>query len=257
MEIKIHLFGVKGFFMLKKIRILFAGTYFVILTPIFCFIFLFRPKHPSNGYWLTKAWCIVSNKIMGVKMIFKDLHHMRDNTPCVFIANHQSNYDVLFFGHIFPKRCVSIGKKSLAYIPFFGWLYWLSGHILIDRSNKEKAYATMDKARQALVNKATSLWLFPEGTRSKGKGLLEFKKGAFRTAIESGRPIVPIIANSYLKTLNLNKLKSGDVVIKALPAIPTKNVSMDQLDELIDKTRNVMLEQLHQLDQLYSKAVTL
>ena len=240
--------------MLKTLRIIFVATYFIILTPIFCLIFLFRPKHPSNAYWLTKVWCIVSNKVLGVKMKFKDLHHMKDHLPCVFVANHQSNYDVLFFGHIFPKRCVSVGKKSLAYVPFFGWLYLLSGHVLIDRSNKEKAYQTMDQARVALVEKATSLWLFPEGTRSKGKGLLEFKKGAFRTAIESGRPIVPLVANSYLNTVNLNKFKSGEVIIKALPAISTKNLSMDQLDELIERTRNLMKDQLASLDNNQTKA---
>lgn len=242
--------------MLKTIRIAFIATYFIFLTPIFCFIFLFRPKHPSNGFWITKTWCTLSNIILGVKLKLKDMHHMKKNTPCVFVANHQSNYDVLFFGQIFPKRCVSIGKKSLAYVPFFGWVYWLCGHILIDRSNKEKAFKTMDKARIALVEKATSLWLFPEGTRSKGNGMLKFKKGAFRTAIESGRPIVPLVANSYLSSLNLNKLKSGQVIIKALPAIPTKNLSMDQLDDLIEKTQKLMQEQLSTLDKYQSGAIT-
>ena len=74
---------------------------------------------------------------------------------------------------------VSLGKRSLVYIPLFGWLYWLSGNILIDRKNKSKARDTLGVAIKKIIERRISVWVFPEGTRSYSEGLLPFKTGAF------------------------------------------------------------------------------
>ncbi len=64
-------------------------------------------------------------------------------------------------------------------MPLFGQLYWLSGNILIDRKNRTRAFETMAETARKIKEKCLSVWIFPEGTRSRGRGLLPFKLGHF------------------------------------------------------------------------------
>jgi 1-acyl-sn-glycerol-3-phosphate acyltransferase len=63
--------------------------------------------------------------------------------------------------------------------PVFGQLYWLTGNLLIDRNNRAKAHGTIAEVVNAFKKRKISFWMFPEGTRSRGRGLLPFKTGAF------------------------------------------------------------------------------
>ena len=74
---------------------------------------------------------------------------------------------------------MSIGKKSILWMPLFGQIYWLSGNILIDRANRARAFETLAQTAVKIKEKCLSIWIFPEGTRSRGRGLLPFKAGAF------------------------------------------------------------------------------
>lgn len=249
LEIKLHMES----HLLEKIKIFFIGIFLLILSPFFTIAFLFRPKHADNAYWVTRIWVPFSNWIAGVKVRVLNEHRIMENQPCIYLGNHQSNYDVLIYGTIYPKNCVSIGKKSLAWVPVFGWLYYLSGHILIDRKKSKKAHDTLDLATESLVNKGISLWLFPEGTRSKGRGLLPFKKGAFHIAINSQMPIVPIVAAPYLEELKMAKRKAGKTILEVLEPISTKGMTLENLDELIYKTRVAFEQSIERLRQLQLK----
>ncbi len=121
--------------------------------------------------------------------------------------------------------------------------------MLIDRGNAEKAKLTMGKATNTLQHANTSIWVFVEGTRNLGKGLLPFKKGAFQMAITAGVPIVPVCINTYRKTMRLNRLHAGKVIIRDLPAIPTTGMTMEDVPALMAQCRNAMLACIATLDQ--------
>ena len=95
-----------------------------------------------------------------------------------------------------------------------------------------------------------SVFLFPEGTRNSAGGgsLLPFKKGAFHVAMDIGVPILPIVISEYdflgPDGSRSAKFTGGNVTIKILPPIPTEGVEKDQMDTLIKKTRDSMLENL-------------
>jgi 1-acyl-sn-glycerol-3-phosphate acyltransferase len=72
---------------------------------------------------------------------------------------------------------VTIGKKSLRWIPIFGQIYWLAGNVLINRGNAAEAKQTMLETTETLQKRDTSIWVFAQGTRNLGKGLLPFKNG--------------------------------------------------------------------------------
>ena len=153
-----------------------------------------------------------------------------------------------------PKRTVSVGKTSLRWVPFFGQVYWLAGNVLIDRGNAFKAKQSMLKTTDTMQRHDTSIWVFVEGTRNFGKELLPFKKGAFQMAIAAGVPIVPLCCSSYRKTMRLNRWRSGNLVMRSLPAIPTEGLAMDDIPALMAQCRSAMLTCIEELDRMALQA---
>ena len=89
----------------------------------------------------------------------------------------------------------------------------------------------------------------PEGTRNKERGLLPFKTGAFRTAIDAGVPIVPICFNSYGRTANLNKINAGTIACQILEPIQTTNLVKTDAAKLAKDCFDLMSATIEQLDQ--------
>jgi 1-acyl-sn-glycerol-3-phosphate acyltransferase len=187
-------------------------------------------------------------KILGIKLIVRN-EHILNNFPCVIVSNHQENMDVFVGARMIPSRCVSIGKKSIVFIPFFGLFYWLSGNILIDRKNKKSAHGTMDFAAKQIKEKNISVWVLAEGTRSKGRGLLPFKKGAFVTAIKAQVPVFPIAISTYKGVIDLKKFKAGKIIVEVCPPIETKHLSAHDVNGLKDQAHLVVKNKLNELDR--------
>lgn len=200
------------------IRILIICVF--ILGSCFCglVLSLFRPFHPNNVHVIS-GWFGAMSKMIGVKLVIKHHPEAINVGPAVYVANHQNSYDLFTLPAIVPENCVSLGKKSLKWIPFFGQLYWLSGNILIDRSNRSKAVGTITKAAEKIKNDGLSVWIFAEGTRSYGRGLLPFKTGAFHTAMGAKVPIVPVCMSTTHKTIKLNRWDNGTIYIEMLAPV--------------------------------------
>lgn len=138
--------------------------------------------------------------------------------PAVFVANHQTELDVLLLGTIFPPYCSVTAKKSLKRIPFLGWFMALSGTVFIDRANRATAMAAFDGAAEEMRRDRQSVFIFPEGTRSYyvEPDLLPFKKGAFHLAVKARVPVVPIVAANYSHVLSVRGkvFKAGGIAVK-------------------------------------------
>jgi 1-acyl-sn-glycerol-3-phosphate acyltransferase len=238
--------------MLQKLRYLFFFLYLVINTGfVGLLICILRPFNADNSWLTCQFMGHPMRMIMGLKYIIRNKEIMDLNRPCVFISNHQNNVDLISGSLTLPHRTVSLGKTSILYIPFFGLFYWLSGNILINRTNKKKAKESMGKVTDAIREKGISVWIMPEGTRSRGRGLMPFKSGAFRTAIDAQVAIVPVCFNSYAKTANYNKLKSGTIVCQVLDLIETKGLNKTDARELAIKCHQLMNQTIEKLDQEY------
>ena len=144
---------------------------------------------------------------------------------------------------------VTVGKKSLLWIPFFGQLYWLTGNLLIDRNNRTKAHGTIAEVVNHFKKRRISIWMFPEGTRSRGRGLLPFKTGAFHAAIAAGVPIIPVCVSTTSNKINLNRLHNGLVIVEMLPPIDVSQYGKDQVRELAAHCRSIMEQKIAELDK--------
>lgn len=167
---------------------------------------------------------------------------------CIYIANHQNNYDMITMSNLVQPGTVTVGKKSLLWIPFFGQLYWLTGNVLIDRNNRTKAHGTIAQLVEQFKKKDISIWMFPEGTRSRGRGLLPFKTGAFHAAIAAGVPVVPVCVSNTSGKIKLNRWSNGHVIVEMLSPVDTSSYGKERVRELSEYCHQLMLEKIKQLD---------
>lgn len=233
--------------MLFLLRMVLMGVHFIIAGVAGLLLGLCRPFNPDNSRLCARLYGLPGLCIMRLKLKAEVSTLTREH-PCVIIANHQSNFDLYVLGRVVPPRTVSIGKKSLKWIPFFGQLYWLAGNVLIDRGNARRARDAMVTTTETLRNRDTSIWVFPEGTRNQGERLLPFKRGAFQMAINAGVPIIPVCVSNYVRQLRLNRWNSGRVLIRALPAIPTAGLTLDDMPALMEECRQRMLDCIEGMD---------
>ena len=160
--------------MLFLARMLLMGLHFIVAGVLGLLLGLCRPFNPDNSRLCARLYSLPALCLLRLRVKTEVSSLFGQDRPCVVVANHQSNYDLYVLGRVVPPRTVSIGKKSLKWIPFFGQLYWLAGNVLIDRGNGRQAKQAMLQTTETLQQRETSLWVFPEGTRNLGKGLLPF-----------------------------------------------------------------------------------
>jgi 1-acyl-sn-glycerol-3-phosphate acyltransferase len=122
------------------------------------------------------------------------------------------------------------------------------GYISIDRSDLESAIQSLQQAAET-IRDGVSVLIFPEGTRSMDGEVGCFKKGGFVLAVQSGIPILPIIIDGTLGILPKGSgfVRRGRVNMEILEPIKTEDYSMDNKEELMDKIRVVLVENLDRL----------
>lgn len=235
--------------MLLPLRMLLLCVHFVLASLLGLLVSLCRPFNPDNSRIAARFYAVPAQYILGLRMRLELDGVLKHQRPAVIVANHLSNYDLFVFGHAVPHRTVTLGKTSLKWIPFFGQLYWLAGNVLIDRGNAIQAKKAMLTTTDTLQHKDMTIWVFAEGTRGHGKGLAPFKKGAFQMAINAGVPIIPLCANNYVRGMSLNRWRSGTVVMRALPPIPTAGMTLDDMPELMARCHAQMKACIDELDR--------
>lgn len=236
-------------FLFRLISVVFLGVIICILGILFC---LFNPRNPKNVARFAHLFSFFFKPIFGVKVTTRKFANIETMGNCVYIANHQNNFDMVVAADIVQAKTVTVGKKSLAWIPFFGQLYYLTGNILLDRNNKSKAHNTINQVVDEIKKHNISIWMFPEGTRSRGRGLLPFKTGAFKAAIAAGVPIVPICV-SDTNNIKLNRLNNGHMIVEMLEPIDTKNLRKEDARTLMEQCYQQMKNKIDQINDEVNK----
>lgn len=150
------------------------------------------------------------------------------------------------------KHCVrftAIAKREMLYILPFGPAAWLAGTIYLNRSSKS-AFDTLDKVGVQIKQNKVKTIIYVEGTRNREYGFLPFKKGAFYTAIKHQVPIIPLVYSHYSFLEQHKKIfEGGHIICSMLDPIPTTGMTKANVDELVEKTRSLMLEEFHKISK--------
>ncbi len=232
--------------MLAIIRLIGLALAVVIISICACIYCLFRPFHRNNVF-LTAKYMGKVVKIVGLDVEVRIPESVKNIGQVVYICNHQNSYDIFTLANGVRPNTVSVGKTSLKWIPFFGQMYWLTGNILIDRTNTNKALNTISLTAKKIREKSLSIWLFPEGTRSNGRGLLPFKTGAFRTAVQADVPVVPVCASNMHNAIKLNRWDNGKLILEFLDPIYLPNEEKSTLRQVVKETHSLMQDKIEEI----------
>jgi 1-acyl-sn-glycerol-3-phosphate acyltransferase len=182
---------------------------------------------------VTYLWAKFIMRIAGAKVSVIGLENLPKNQTVLFVSNHQSNFDIplLLSAIDIPKGFIA--KKELAKWPLIStWMKYINC-IFMDRDNLRKSAESIVEGIN-LLKSGHSMVIFPEGTRSKGKTVDEFKGGSFKLATKSKCPIIPLTINGTYKLMedNNNKVKGADIELVIHPPIDVANLSKDELEKL-------------------------
>ncbi len=233
--------------MLAFFRIILVTITLVLICVVSCVFCLFRPFHKNNAH-LTCRYLAKVTTLLGVEVEVRTPESVKHIDSVVYICNHQNTWDMFTLAKAVRPNTVSVGKKSLIWMPFFGQMYWLTGNILIDRKNSNKAKNTIAQTASKINADGLSVWLFPEGTRSYGKGILPFKTGAFRTAQQASVPIVPICASSSAD-IKLNRWNNGKMIIQFLDPIYINTENSESIKSVTQKAQLMITEKFNELNE--------
>ena len=163
----------------------------------------------------------------------------------VLVSNHQSHYDIFVLYGWLDIDFKWVMKKELRRVPGLGAACARLGHIFIDRSNRKAALATLEGAKERVVD-GTSVIFFPEGTRSPDGRLMQFKKGAFRMALDLGLPILPLTVAGTRDVLPAHSadLMPGAARLVIHPPITTDGCTVDDVPRLIEEAREAIASAL-------------
>lgn len=166
--------------------------------------------------------------ICGIQLKVEGLDHIDPNQPYVFVSNHQSYLDIPVLFRALPVNLHFVAKKELKKIPFLGWYMIATGMIFIDRSDRKKSIASLEKAAR-LIHQGKNVLMFPEGTRSRDGKVAGFKKGPFMLACQAEVPVLPVGIYVEGEGFRLNKLKSTRITVKAGDPLDTQTPSVATL----------------------------
>lgn len=151
------------------------------------------------------AWSRALLDELDVRARIHGAENLRAWTPAVVMSNHQSHYDVPVLFQVIPAPLRMIAKAELSRIPIWGRAMRAAGIVFVDRGDRARAIASLELAKQELAQ-GVSIWIAPEGTRSRDGALGTFKKGGFVLAADVGADIVPVTISGTREVLPAHSL---------------------------------------------------
>ncbi len=179
-------------------------------------------------------WSKAVLRAAGVRVVVEGYENFCEGQAQVLIANHASWFDVFALASVLPPGFRFVAKNELRHIPIFGPTWIAAGHYPVDRSNRESAIASLNRAGASIREGKFTLVMFAEGTRAEGGTMGAFKKGQFVLAISAEIPIAPvaIIGSRDIMAKGRWRVHPGTVIVRFGKPISTEGLVNDDRDRL-------------------------
>lgn len=157
--------------------------------------------------------------------------------PYVVVCNHVSLADVVVVGSL-PWETKWVSKVANFRIPFLGLMMRLAGDVSVRRRDEESRAEAYERLK-AWVRRGASVIIFPEGTRSRTGEMLPFRNGAFRLALETGTPVLPMAVHGTRQAIEKGSPVFGRARARLaiLKPVPVEGLGMEDVEELRDRVR--------------------
>lgn len=229
------------------ILVLFLIIYFIISLPFMLMELVIQQfnmnlrnviclKWVQFGFWMVM-------KVSGVKTEVEGLENIPEDKAVLFAANHRSYYDIITTYQYTKRPMGYVAKKEMKKIPFLSWIMYFVNCLFLDRENPREGLKTIQKGTENLKN-GISMFICPEGTRSRTGEMLPFKEGSLKMAIKAKCPIIPvgIIGSAAIFEDHIPKIKPGKVKIIYGEPIETSQLSRDEIRNLTSYTQEQVTE---------------
>jgi 1-acyl-sn-glycerol-3-phosphate acyltransferase len=222
--------------------VLFVFTFFMIVyLPGILIPFLIGEKYGTISYQFLKLWSWTFSKLNFIPYEISGKENIRPGQAYVYVSNHGSYLDIPGVCLTVPTQIRPLAKKELRKIPIFGWIA-SNASIIVDRSSHSSRTKSMDHLK-AVLKRGISILIFPEGTQNRSQEVLQpFYDGAFRIAIETQQPVLPMVIVGAGKLMPPKQftIKPGKIRIRVLPEIPTEGLQLTDLQQLKQRSEDVM-----------------
>lgn len=198
-------------------------------------------KSGNLSHKIAALWSKLICQLNGIKVEITGIENILSDRPQIFIANHQSYYDVFALSGYLGVQLRWVSKAVLFRIPFMGWAMSAAGYISVERNNRRQSYQAFLSTLEA-IKAGSSVVVFPEGTRSEKGTIGIFKKGSQLLAQRAKVPIVPITIigtrDIIRKGSMLIRPKAVRIIIS--PCITLEEDDAKKGDEILQEIRNII-----------------
>lgn len=206
-----------------------------------CIVFVFTAPFDPARYRAGRAFRLLGVVLVKLNPLWsfstRGVHISDPRRPYVVVSNHESYADVALIAHL-PWEMKWLAKVELLRIPVFGWMMRMADDVPVHRGRASSRADALDACRDRLA-KRVSVMIFPEGTRSADGAMLPFRDGAFRLAIETGTPVLPlaVAGTSHGMAKGTFRFKHARAICEVLEPIETAHLTADDLPALRQSVR--------------------
>lgn len=226
--------------------VLIVFTAFMILfLPGFLIPPIFGQRAIVVTHFFIKCWSRIYSILNFIPYEIRNRDKIKRGHAYIFVSNHTSYMDIPALVVTIKGQFRALAKKELLKIPIFGWIAQIMC-VVVDRSSNESRRKSMDNLKR-ILGMGISVLIFPEGTQNRTKELLQpFYDGAFRIAVETQQPILPIVVLNAGEIMPPGKvfIKPGKIVVVIGEEIPTDGLTLTDVKELRDKVFGVMTQMI-------------
>jgi 1-acyl-sn-glycerol-3-phosphate acyltransferase len=240
---------------LKSVRTVLSWIYIIWVSIVFTvFMILYLPgmvipfllgqRFGWLGYKFIWIWAWTFSMLTFIRYEFKGRENFQKHSS-IFICNHTSFLDLPGLRLIIPGEFKPLAKKELRKIPIFKWILE-TATVVVDRSSNESRKKSIDQLKNAL-SRGISILIFAEGTQNRTQEVLQpFHDGAFRIAIDTQRPLLPMVVIGAGKLMPPGRfyVAPGKIKIVVEKEIQTEGLTVKDIPALKEKVFNLMKEMI-------------
>ncbi len=216
-------------------------SFMILLLPFMTSPILFGERSRRLSFAAIKMWATTFASLSGIRYKAIGTEHLLKHKAFIYVCNHTSFLDAPAMPLFIPGQFRPLGKKELGKIPVLGMIV-KTVCVMVDRSSTESRKKSVEKLIR-LIRSGISIFIFPEGTMNRSEHVLKpFYDGAFRMAIETKAPIMPMVVVNAGKLLppKTGNVRPGTVYVKFAEPIITEGLTQEDVPTIKAKTFEVM-----------------